>query len=85
MGKPLMTALASHQLRLDRTTLILGIAAGITWGAVVAAALVVFTLVQCGSICLGQIIDTLALSVAAGILTIGPLALLRRRPPQFAQ
>jgi hypothetical protein len=74
-----MTALASPQLRFDRATVLRGIAAGTVWGVVVSTALLGLSLYQCGTVCLGQIVDTTALSVLAGIVAIGPLALLRRK------
>jgi hypothetical protein len=36
------------------------------------------SLYQYGSICLGQIVETTTLAIASGMLTIGPLAALRR-------
>jgi hypothetical protein len=46
---------------------------------VVSIALLGLSLYQCGTVCLGQIVDTTALSLLAGIVAIGPLALLRRK------
>jgi hypothetical protein len=80
-----MIALAPHWGGMERTALIHGIAGGVAWGVTVATALLAFTLYQCGTICLGQIVETTTLSIAAGILTIGPLALLRRPSDAAAQ
>jgi hypothetical protein len=73
-----MTALAPHWVGLERPALIRGIAGGAAWGVTVATALLALTLYQCGTICLGQIVETTTLSIAAGILTMGPLAAFRR-------
>jgi hypothetical protein len=74
----MMTALTLPQLRLDRARVLRGIAAGVAWGGTVSAALLALSFYQCGTICFGQIVDTTALSVAAGIVAIGPLATVRR-------
>ena len=73
-----MTARALPRLKLDRATILRGVALGSSWGVTVAAALLGLSLHQCGTICLGQIVDTTLLSVLVGIITIGPIALLRR-------
>jgi hypothetical protein len=44
----------------------------------VSTALLGLSLYRCGTICLEQIVDTTALSVLAGILSIGPVAMLCR-------
>lgn len=66
------------RLQVERATILRGIAAGTLWGVTVAAALLGLSYYQCGSICLGQIVDTTALSLLAGIVAIGPVAALRR-------
>ena len=73
-----MTAPALFAPGLDRRMLMRGLAAGTAWGAIVAVALLAMSFYQCGTICLGQIVDTTALSIAAGIMAIGPLAIFRR-------
>jgi hypothetical protein len=73
-----MTALTLQWRTLDCHTALRGVAAGGAWGVTVAAALLGLSLYNCGTVCLGQIVDTTALSVLAGIVAIGPLALLRR-------
>jgi hypothetical protein len=73
-----MTAVSLVTPDINRHTLMRAIAGGTAWGATVAAALLAVLFYQCGTICLGQIVETTALSIAAGILTIGPVAMLRR-------
>jgi hypothetical protein len=65
----------------DRRTLMRGFAGGTAWGVAVAATLLTLSFYQCGTICLGQILETTALSVLLGIFAIGPLALFRREAP----
>ncbi len=72
-----MIELARFAPPLDRRTLVRGLAAGLAWGAIVATALLGLSFYQCGTFCLGQIVETTALSIAAGMLAIGPLALFR--------
>ena len=56
--------------------------AGTAWGIVVATLIVVPEAMRCGVLCVTDAAVTLAISVAVGILTLGPLAafghLLRR-------
>jgi hypothetical protein len=78
MGGSLMHALTLPRLRLERAAMLRGVAAGTLWGVTVAAALLGLSFYQCGSICLGQIVDTTALSMLAGIVAIGPVAAFRR-------
>ena len=80
-----MSAFARTSSAIDVATLVRGIAAGFAWGVTVAAALLALAFHQWGTICLAQIVDTMGLSIAAGILTIGPLALLRRRAQASVQ
>jgi hypothetical protein len=68
-----MTARTLHLPRINRYTLLRGIAAGSAWGVAVAAALLTLSFYQCSTICLGEIIDTAAWSVTAGIAAMGPL------------
>jgi ABC-type arginine/histidine transport system permease subunit len=74
-----MTALALN-LRLDRTALMRGALAGIAWGLVMTAALLGMAYADCGLTCDLDVATTTALSVATGLVAIGPLALLGRRP-----
>jgi hypothetical protein len=80
-----MTQLTLLAPGLDPRMLMRGIAGGTAWGVAVAVALLALSFYQCGTICLGQIVETTVLSVAAGILTIGPLALFRREAQAPAQ
>ncbi|HWV51334.1 hypothetical protein [Pseudorhodoplanes sp.] len=73
-----MIAIAQRWPKPDRRTLIRGVTAGSAWGITMATALLGLAFHQCGTICLGQIVETTAMSLAAGMLTIGPIALLRR-------
>ncbi len=78
-----MTALPLSRLSpwrsLDRAATLHGVAFGSVWGVTVAGALLGLSFYQCGIICLGQIVETTILSVAWGVVAIGPLALLRRK------
>jgi hypothetical protein len=73
-----MTALALSRLSpwrtLDRATIARGIGFGTLWGVTVAGALLGLSFYQCGSICLGQIVETTTLAIGAGVIAIGPLA-----------
>jgi hypothetical protein len=75
MGEPLMIASATAVwTRLDGRAALRMLAAGTAWGGVMAAGFVGFALWSCGAVCLEDVALTTATSVAAGILTIGPLA-----------
>jgi|EndMetStandDraft_4_1072995.scaffolds.fasta_scaffold476531_1 hypothetical protein len=80
-----MHALTLPQLKFDRATTLRGIVAGSAWGAAVSTALLGLVFYQCGTICLGQIVETSALSVAAGIVAIGPVVMVRREVRTSAQ
>ena len=60
--------------RVGRRAMLRGLAAGSAWGLAVAAGLLGLAFYQCGTICLGQILDTASLAVAAGVVAIGPVA-----------
>ena len=81
----MMLAFTLPRLSLGQGALLRACAAGTIWGVAVSAALLALSFYQCGSICLGQIVDTTALSVLTGMLTIGPLALLQREAQKTAQ
>ena len=55
------------------------ILAGTGWGAAMGIALPVLTFFRCGTICLADVAVTSAISIAAGIVTIGPLAAFGRQ------
>ena len=80
-----MTALTLLAPGLDRRMLMRGLAGGTVWGAIVAAALLALSFYQCGTICLGQIVETTALSILLGIGAVGPLAVFRRRAHAHSQ
>jgi hypothetical protein len=50
------------------------LAAGTAWGVVMATGFIGYALWSCGGVCLEDAAVTTATSIAAGILTIGPLA-----------
>jgi hypothetical protein len=76
---PATLSLGSH---LSPNALRRALIAGIAWGTIVAALIVVPEVMRCGVLCVTDAAVTLAISVAAGMLTLGPLAafghLLRR-------
>jgi len=74
-----MTARSIPPLTIDRAAIVRGIAGGGAWGMIVASALLGFSFYRCGSICVGQIVETTTLAVASGVVAIGPLAAFKRR------
>jgi hypothetical protein len=80
----MMIALASstlvwRRLRLTRAELARGLVAGGVWGLTMAAGLTAMSAWQCGVICLPEVAVNTALSLAAGILGIGPVVAFGRR------
>ena len=63
-----------RKLRLTRNEVLRMLIAGTSWGVAMSAGLAGMTFWNCGMICQDDLIKTTALSIAAGILTIGPLA-----------
>jgi hypothetical protein len=57
------------------------ILAGSGWGAAMGVGLPALTFFHCGTICLSDVAWTGAISIAAGIVTIGPLAAFGRHAP----
>lgn len=57
-----------------------GIVAGTGWGLAMGIGLPLMTFMNCGVICLSDVVITTIVSVVAGIATIGPLAAFRRVP-----
>ncbi len=57
-----------------------GILAGTAWGLTMGLGLPVIAFLNCGVICLPDVAFTTAVSVVAGIATIGPLTALRPAP-----
>jgi hypothetical protein len=86
MRAPLMTitALRLPGLRLPGppsvAVLQRGIIAGAAWGLIMGLGLPLMTFLNCGVICLSDVVFTTAVSIVAGIATIGPLAAYRRPP-----
>jgi hypothetical protein len=66
------------QPRLTVQTGLRMVAFGAIWGLMLSAGLTALSFYDCGVICEGDVIATTAMSVAAGIVTIGPLAAFRR-------
>jgi hypothetical protein len=64
--------------RLDARALRRGVVAGAAWGVLFAFAIVALEAWRCGVVCLDAAAFLTVVSVAAGILTIGPLAALGR-------
>ncbi len=56
-----------------------GLAAGTLWGLTLTAGLAAMTAWQCGGLCLPEVAVNAVLSVAGGILGIGPIAAYGRR------
>jgi hypothetical protein len=68
-----------RKLRLTRNEALRMLIAGAAWGVAVSAGLTGMTFWNCGMICRHDLVVTTALSVAAGIIAIGPLAAYGRR------
>lgn len=75
-----MAALARHLPRLPAIPPLLrrGLLAGSAWGVALATGLITLNAMQCGALCIPDALATLAVSIPAGIVTIGPLAALGR-------
>jgi len=71
---------AALALHIDRTVVMRGILAGTAWGLVLSAGFVGIALAQCGLPCPDDVAFTTFVSVATGIVTIGPLAAFAKRP-----
>jgi hypothetical protein len=83
MGGSLMIASAistATKLWPDRRAALRMLAAGTAWGVVMAAGFAGFALWNCGTVCPEDVALTTVTSIAAGILTIGPLAAFGHRP-----
>jgi hypothetical protein len=64
----------SYASRLDCHAGLRMLVAGSAWGLVMAGGFVGYALWSCGGVCLEDVALTTVTSIAAGILTIGPLA-----------
>jgi hypothetical protein len=78
-----MTAIAVTARRfapmLSRAALTRAVVAGTAWGLAMGIGLAALAMRDCGGICVADAALTTAISVAAGIFTIGPLAAFGRR------
>jgi hypothetical protein len=74
MGGSLMIAALPNGLPLAAGAIRRAILAGTGWGAVMGIGLPALAFFNCGTICLSEVAVTSAISIAAGIVTIGPLA-----------
>ena len=63
---------------LPRRIVLRGLAAGTAWVVTLSAGVASLEFYQCGLICPDRIAKTMLVSIAAGLVTIGPLAALRR-------
>lgn len=70
---------AAAARRFDRHAVLRMLAAGTAWGLTFSAGLFALGAPQCALLCPGDLAATTAASVAAGILTIGPIAAFRSR------
>jgi hypothetical protein len=62
----------------EAATLRRGLITGGAWGVSLTAALTPLSAWQCGGICIDETVWLASVSTATGILTIGPLEVLRR-------
>jgi len=60
--------------RLSRHAILRALVAGSAWGVMFAGGMMAYALANCGFVCLDDAALMTATSVAAGIVTIGPLA-----------
>jgi hypothetical protein len=60
--------------RLSRHAALRALLAGSAWGVMFAGGMMAYALAKCGFVCLDDAALMTATSVAAGIVTIGPLA-----------
>lgn len=69
---------AAIALRIDRNVLLRGAIAGTAWGLAMSAGLSAMAFSACGIPCPDDIAVNTAVCVAAGLVTIGPLAMFRK-------
>ena len=60
--------------RLSRHAALRALMAGSAWGLMFAGGMMAYALANCGFVCIEDAALTTAISVTAGIVTIGPLA-----------
>ncbi|HXF87614.1 MAG TPA: hypothetical protein VNK48_04570 [Xanthobacteraceae bacterium] len=68
-----------HRLRLTKSETLRLLAAGTAWGLATSAGLAGLTAWNYGMLCIPDVLATTLVAVAAGILTIGPIAAYARR------
>lgn len=73
---------AALALHFNRTVLLRGILAGSAWGLALSAGFFGIALWQCGLPCPDDVAFTTLVSVATGLVTIGPLAAFAKRPAE---
>ena len=75
-----MAALALNLPRLPAmpSALRRGVLAGSAWGLALATGLITLNAMECGALCIPDALATLAVSIPAGLVTIGPLAAISR-------
>jgi len=73
-----MAAAVSHMLRLPShlsgRLALRAIGAGAAWGVIFTVGMAALSWASCGIICIDEVAMTATISIAAGIVTIGPLA-----------
>jgi hypothetical protein len=68
------TATLLKMARLSKRASLRAVTAGIAWGVLFSGGMMVYALANCGFVCLDDAALMTATSVAAGIVTIGPVA-----------
>jgi hypothetical protein len=67
--------------RLSKRASLRAVIAGIAWGVIFSGGMMAYALAHCGFVCLDDAALMTATSIAAGIVTIGPVAALGRARP----
>jgi hypothetical protein len=68
-----------QKLRLSKPEFLRLTVAGTIWGLAFSAGLITLSYCNLGMVCLDNVVMTTAISIAAGIFTIGPVAVYGRR------
>ncbi len=66
-------------LRLTKSEILRLLAAGTIWGLAMSAGLTGLTMWNYGMVCIDDVLATTLVAVAAGLLTLGPIAVYARR------
>jgi hypothetical protein len=74
-----LPARGGSRFALTKREVLRALAAGTAFGVVLTAGFTAMAAWQCGGICLPEIVDNAALSLAAGIFGLGPVAAYGRR------